>query len=195
MASNFNNFTDNKPMVINSGVQPGIVRMNADIQNGHRTMSGNSNGPWPQSTQQMQGSNIRPAQNHFANQGYTVSQISSPNMNVNHKFQNNSQIRLQTPQRMSSSNMVQRAPNNAGHLWQGQPARAMHPNVNSSIVAAPGSPSRTIPPSWPTSSPRQTSTISIQRPTVPTNNSSLMYGQQVKKSRIHFCYFIFQLTI
>ena len=84
MASNFNNFTDNKPIVINSGVQPGIVRMSSNIQNGHRIMSGNSNGPWPQSTEQIQGSNIRPAQNHYGNQGYTVSQISTPNMNLNH---------------------------------------------------------------------------------------------------------------
>ena len=196
MASNFNNFTDNKPIVINSRVQPGIVRMSSNMQNGHGTMSGNSNGPWPQSTEQMQRNNIRPAQNLYGNQGYTVSQISTPNMNLNHKVQNNSQIRLQTPQRISSTNIVQRPPNNAGHIRQGQTDRAMHPNMNSSIAAAQGSPSRTIPPSWPSSLQRQTSAISIQRPSAPMANASLMSGQQVKREitfQYIFSSYIYQL--
>ena len=179
MASNFNNFADNKPIVINSGDQQGSVQMNSSIQNGHRAMSGNLNGPWNHSTQQLQQNDLQPAQNNYGNQGYVVSQMQSSSMNLNQTIQNNPTIRLQSPQRMTS-NIVQRPSSNSIHLSQGQPARAMPPNIHTRMVTTSGTPSRTIPPSWPTSSPRQTSTISIQRPSAPSNNSQHTLGEQVK---------------
>ena len=125
MASNFTNFSDRKPIVINSGGQSGIVQMSPSMQNGPQQMTANPGGPLAQSTQQWQINNSQPAHNNGYNQGYTVQQI--------------------------------------------RPAMA--------VLSGP--PSRTIPPSWPSSSPKQASTITIQRPSVPTSNPSLLAGEQV----------------
>ena len=133
MASNFSNFPDRKPTVINSGGQSGIVQMSPSMQNGPQQMTVNPGGPWDQSTQQWQVNNSQPAHNNGYNQGYTVQQIRP----------------------------------------------AMPTSINPRMAVASGSPSRTIPPSWPTSSPKQASTITIQRPCVPTSNPSLVAGEQV----------------
>ena len=182
MASNFNNFNDQKPIVMNSGNQQSIGQMNLNAQNVPRPMSSNSVSPRTQSTPNWQGNNMLPAQNSGGNQGYMASQMRSQAINSNQQLHNNTPTRVLSPQIMQSSNMMHRSPTPINPLWQGSPTRAMPPHISKGMTIAPGSPSRTLPPSWPSSSPRQTSTFVIQPSSASANNSSFIVGQQVYKS-------------
>ena len=182
MASNYNNYTDKKPIGHNPGFHQSNMQTNPNLQHQAMSMSGNLDAPCNSPTQHWHNSypQSTPPRNNSTNPGYMVSPMNSPTRNSNQQWPNCPSARLVTPQAIQSTSMIGKSPVPSPYPpWPTTPPSAMPPHVNPMMTTSPGSPSRTAPPSWPSSSPRATSTFIVQPPSTATNNTGMLGGEQV----------------
>ena len=179
MASNFNNYIDKKPIQMNPGYPQANIQTNPNLQNQNRQMSGNAccpNAPWATSTPQWQNSHPQLVPNN-SHPGYVGQQMKPQIASPNQQWQN--VHRGTNPQNIQPMRMVQQSSSRPPQPWPSSPPNAMPQHLNPQMTASPGSPSRTAPPSWPSSSPRATSTFMVQPHLNQTNNTPRLAGQQV----------------
>ena len=182
MESNYNNYTEKKPIGLNPGFPQSNMQTNPNLHHQPMSMSGNMDVPWNTPTQSWQNSypHSTPPRNNSTNPGYMVSPMNSPTAGSNQQWPNSPPGRLVASQTMQSTSMIGKSPVRSPYPpWPSTPPRAMHPQVNPMMTTSAGSPSRTAPPSWPSSSPRASSTFVVQPPSTARNNTGMLVGQQV----------------
>ena len=177
MASNFNNYSDIKPNIQNSSLQQTNMNINPNFHNRSQPMSGNINAPWRSPIHQTwQSTTPQPMQNNMRPRNIIPQMVSAPG-GLNQQWQGNSSTNTVAPQAMPYSPKMNVSTENPSRWTQPSSSGMIPQNLNSMMTAPSGSPSRTAPPSWPSASPRATSTFVIQPPTI--NNAAHTVEQQV----------------
>ena len=182
MASNYNNYTDTKPIGPNPGFsQPNIQIMHTP-QNQPMPVSGNANARWNSPTQSLQNSYPQSTQPHNipTDPGYMVPPMKSPTASSNQHWPNSPHTRLVAPQTTLATSMIGRSPIKSPYPpWPVTPPRVIPPHVNVMRTASPSPPSRASPPSWPFTSPRAQPNFTLQPTSTATTNRGMVIGQQV----------------